>query len=80
MKLLMLIGAVFGFGLGMIISLAHECSWSSSLWHAAVAAYASGWIMLWWGRTLRSCQFAALIEEEAQAHSAPAIPIAKGTK
>jgi len=46
MKLLTLLGGALGFGIGLICSRVHENSWPYCLWHAALAAYAGGWLMV----------------------------------
>jgi hypothetical protein len=51
MKLLMIIGALLGFAIGVGCGIAKESSWSSILWRASVAAYLSGMLFRWWGRT-----------------------------
>jgi len=79
MKLLMLFGGVLGFGIGMICSVAHENSWPHCLLHAALAAYAGGWLMLWWGRAWQQNLKASALEQanRAAATSAPAPSISK---
>lgn len=50
MKLLLLIGGLLGFGIGLVVSWIQESSWPACLWHACLAAYLAGLLMRWWGR------------------------------
>jgi hypothetical protein len=50
MKMLMLIGAILGFALGIALGLVGQAEWPAMLWRASVAAAAVGWLMRWWGR------------------------------
>lgn len=50
MKMLMLIGAMIGFLLGLGLGFAGRCDWSLTLWRACAAAALLGWLMRWWGR------------------------------
>jgi len=50
MKLLMILGGLLGFGIGVSFGLLQQSDWSSILWRSAVAAYVAGWLMQWWGR------------------------------
>ena len=80
MKLMMVLGGLIGFGIGMSFSWAQESPWPSSLWRACVSAYASCLLMRWWGRlwlkslqqALLERQTAALKAAEAQTSSSPA--------
>ena len=50
MKLLMILGGLIGFLIGISFGLVQESSWPSIFWRASIAAYASGFLMRWWGR------------------------------
>ena len=50
MKMLMLIGAMLGFSLGIALGLTGRTEWPTMLWHACAAAAVLGWLMRWWGR------------------------------
>jgi hypothetical protein len=50
MKLLMILGACIGFGIGVLFSWASESGWPSVLWRASATAYCAGLLMRWWGR------------------------------
>ncbi|MBI3416257.1 MAG: hypothetical protein HY043_13265 [Verrucomicrobia bacterium] len=50
MKLLMILGGLIGFLIGITFGLVQESSWPSIFWRASIAAYASGVLMRWWGR------------------------------
>lgn len=76
MKLLMLMGAGLGFGLGFFLSLMRESSWPNVLWHACAGAYAAGWLLRWWGRRWEAGLRLALAEKQSDAARAnhPANP------
>ncbi len=74
MKSLMILGALLGFGIGMLFALAGRSAWPSALWHAAGAALVAGLLMRWWGRVwikglreAREQQLAALLEARRKA-------------
>jgi hypothetical protein len=50
MKLLMLLGGLIGFLIGIFFGVVQESRWPSVLWRASIAAYAAGLLMRWWGR------------------------------
>lgn len=50
MKLLMILGGMIGFLIGISFGLVQESSWPSVFWRASIATYASGCLMRWWGR------------------------------
>ena len=68
MKILMLIGAIIGFSLGLALGVSGHAGWPATLWRAAVAAAAMGLLMRWWGRVwLRSLQVALIERKTAEA-------------
>ncbi len=50
MKLLLLVGGLMGFAIGIGFGLAHQRSLPSALIHACVALYIGAFLMRWWGR------------------------------
>jgi hypothetical protein len=64
MKLLMILGGLIGFGIGVSAGLAQGCAWPDILWRASVAALLAGVVLRWWGRVWMSC-FADSIKERA---------------
>ena len=53
MKALLLIGALIGFAVGFLFSWAEQSSGSTCLFHACLAAYATSFLMRWWGGAWR---------------------------
>ena len=79
MKLLLLMGGLSGFGIGLIFSWLQENSWPTTLWHAALGAYVMGLLMQYWGRSWRR-SLADAIEEERAKTPPMHLPLAKGNK
>ncbi len=50
MKPLMILGALIGFGIGILFGLAEHGAWPSALWRASAAALIASVLMRWWGR------------------------------
>ena len=50
MKLLMILGGLIGFLIGISFGLVQESSWPAVFWRASIAAYVSGFLMRWWGK------------------------------
>lgn len=69
MKLLMLLGGVLGFGIGLFCSRIQENSWSYCLLQASLAAYGGGWLLAWWGRAWQQN-----LKDSAQEH-ARSVPV-----
>lgn len=65
MKLLMLVGAILGFGVGFGFSLLQQSPWPNMVWHACLAAYVSGMLLRWWGRTWERNLRLSLLEKHA---------------
>jgi hypothetical protein len=84
MKLLLLLGGLLGFGIGLVFSRAQENSWPYCLFHASLGAYAGGWLMGWWGRAWQTSLKNAAVEQQnraaAAAASAPANALPKPAK
>jgi hypothetical protein len=77
MKMLMILGGLLGFGIGISLGLARQSDWASMLWRSALAAYGAGLLMRWWGgvwmRSLKEVgeeRLAAAIEMQAAAERA----------
>jgi hypothetical protein len=50
MKLLMILGGLVGFVIGITFGIAQESPWPSVIWRASIGAYVAGMLMRWWGR------------------------------
>lgn len=50
MKLLMILGGLVGFVIGITFGIAQESPWPSVIWRASIGAYIAGMLMRWWGR------------------------------
>lgn len=71
MKLLMILGGLIGFLIGITFGLVQESSWPSIFWRASIAAYASGFLMRWWGKVwVQGLQTAHRERQLAQAKAA----------
>ena len=66
MKLLMLLGGVLGFGIGLFCSRIQENSWPYCLLQASLAAYAGGWLLGWWGRAWQQSLKESALERAAR--------------
>ena len=82
MKMLMVIGAMIGFALGMALGFAGRAEWPTMLWHASAAAAVLAWLMRWWGRVwtreLRSSlEQRRALEAAARQHNPPTNPAKK---
>lgn len=76
MKLLMTLGGLIGFGLGLLTSLVQGCAWPEAFGRACVAALVAGIVLRWWGQVWANNLQKAL-EERAQPQgqaSTPATP------
>lgn len=50
MKTLMILGALIGFGIGLLFGMADHGQWPASFWRASAAALIGGLLLRWWGR------------------------------
>ena len=50
MKLLMILGGLVGFGIGLTFGWVGDNTWPGMLWRGCVAAYLAGLLLRWWGR------------------------------
>ena len=62
MKLLLLVGGLLGFSIGLIFSWDEESPGPACLWHACLAAYLTAILMRWWGNAWRKSLEAATRE------------------
>lgn len=75
MRLMMLTGAMLGFGVGITFSLMHGSTWPTVMWHACIAAYVTGIVFRWWARHWVSNLRLALVEKhEAAVRAATPTP------
>ena len=69
MKLLLLLGGLLGFSIGLLFSWAEEGSGSTCLFHACVAAYLTAILMRWWGSAWRKSLAESWHERQSRAFS-----------
>ena len=50
MKILMVLGGMIGFTIGLMFGRLQDCGWPTVLWRASGAALAAGLLLRWWGR------------------------------
>ena len=50
MKSLMILGALNGFGIGLLFGLSSHGQWPVALCRASAAALLGAWMLRWWGR------------------------------
>ena len=67
MKLIMVLGGLIGFAIGLGFSWAQGSPWPSVVWRAAIAALLSGVLMRWWGRLWIQCLQQSHRERQAAA-------------
>lgn len=78
MKLLLLIGGLLGFSIGLLFSWAEEGSGGLCLFHACLAAYITASLLRWWGIAWRK-SLAEALHERQSAPMSPAL-ISKTSK
>ena len=64
MKLIMVLGGLIGFSIGVGFSWAQGNSWPSVIWRAALAALLAGILFRWWGRLWIKCLRNAHLERQ----------------
>ena len=74
MKLLMTLGGLLGFSIGVVAGWAQDLAWSQILWRASVAALLAGVVLRWWGRVWVGCFNDSLKERALQAARAETTP------
>lgn len=67
MKLLMTLGGLLGFSIGVVAGWVQDLAWPQILWRASVAALLAGVVLRWWGRVWVGCFQDSLKERAAQA-------------
>ena len=65
MKLIMVLGGLIGFSIGVGFSWAQGSSWPSVIWRAAIAALLAGMLLRWWGRLWIKCLQESFQERQA---------------
>ena len=50
MKLMMMLGGLLGFGIGLTFGLAQESAWPAVIWRSSAAALCAGLLLRWWGK------------------------------
>ena len=73
MKLIMVLGGLVGFGIGLGFSWAQGGAWPAVVWRAAVTALLGGLLLRWWGQLWVQC----LRDAQKQRQAAPTKPAAK---
>jgi protein-S-isoprenylcysteine O-methyltransferase Ste14 len=67
MKLIMVLGGLIGFSIGLGFGWAQRSPWPSIVWRAALAALLAGLLLRWWGRLWMQCLRQAQRERQAAA-------------
>jgi len=70
MKLIMLLGGLIGFSIGLGFGWAQGSAWPSIVWRAAFAAVLAGLLLRWWGRLWVQCLQDSHRERQAAARKA----------
>ena len=65
MKLIMVLGGLIGFGIGLGFSWAQGSEWPAAVWRSAIAALLAGVLLRWWGRLWIQCLKDAHREKQA---------------
>jgi hypothetical protein len=50
MKLMMILGGLVGFAIGVALGIAQQSAWPTVLWRASAASLLAGLLMRWWGK------------------------------
>jgi hypothetical protein len=66
MKLLLLVGGLLGFSIGLLFSWAEQSPGPACLWHACLAAYLTANLMRWWGGAWRRSLEEAMRERQSK--------------
>jgi hypothetical protein len=66
MKLLLLVGGLLGFSIGLLFSWAEQSPGPTCLWHACLAAYLTANLMRWWGEAWRRSLEEAMRERQSK--------------
>jgi hypothetical protein len=80
MRILLLIGGLLGFSVGLLFSWAEQSSGPACLWHACLAAYVAAVLMRWWGNAWRKNLVESLRERESAPEPVHAASLSKVNK
>jgi hypothetical protein len=80
MKLLLIIGGILGFGIGLLFSWAEQSSGATCIWHACLAAYLTAVLMRWWGAAWRKGLAESLRERQNAGAFNPASLLSKSNR
>lgn len=80
MKLLMIVGGLMGFLIGLLFGLAQHSQWPTVVWRSSVAALAAGMLMRWWGRIWAQSLHQVYRERQAASEAEPVSPNVVRTK
>jgi hypothetical protein len=80
MKLLMILGGLIGFSIGICLGLSQGAEWPTVLWRASVAALLAGVVLRWWARVWVRNFEQALKERTARSRTAEPVPAATQAK
>ena len=81
MKILMALGGMIGFLIGVMFGRLQDCGWPTVLWRSCAAALAAGLLLRWWGRVwingLKQAQQAKLAQMAKVQKEKPAAAASK---
>jgi hypothetical protein len=80
MRLLLLIGGLLGFGIGLVFSWAEGNPAPACLWHACLAAYLTALLMRWWGGAWRRNLADAMCERHSKPEPVNPPSLSKASK
>jgi len=80
MKILLLIGGLLGFSIGLLFSWAEQGSGPTCLWHACAAAYLTAVLMRWWGAAWRKSLEDSLRERQSMSEPINLSSLSKASK
>lgn len=78
MKILMILGGMLGFLVGIGFGLAQTSGWPDAFWRASITALAGGFLLRWWGRMWLHCLTQAQQEKLAVAPADTSASLTKG--
>lgn len=64
MKLVLLLGGIIGFGIGMLFGIAQSSGWPDVIWKSCVATYVGALLMKWWGKVWIRCLYESMQEKK----------------
>ncbi len=80
MKLLVLIGGIAGFAIGIACGLAAQCPWPMTVWHACLATCIAASLTRWWSRVWMQSLKQSCRERAAILSKQPRQPVLPYTK